>query len=90
MRDEQAVALLSPSGVQTEQVNAIQAVHLDSILAAPPTANELETELGFDLPAGTSEEVVAWIRHQLHDLGRQWRDLDDGGSITLTYPGFNI
>jgi hypothetical protein len=43
------------------------------------------TPFGVEPPEGVSEAEIASMRRHLDDLGRQWRDLEDGGSITLDY-----
>lgn len=87
MRAEEAVALLGPTGVHTEQVRAITLVHLEGASGDASAVDHAHSALGFDLPAGTSPADIASIRQRLHDLGRQWRGLNDGDAITLTYAG---
>jgi hypothetical protein len=87
LRAEEAVALLSPTGLRTEQVGAVAVVHLDSTSIAKRSATGFESQIGFHLPAGTSEQTISSIRQRLHKLGEQWRALSDGGSITLNYAG---
>jgi hypothetical protein len=41
--------------------------------------------LGITRPDGATEEDVAAVRTRLAELGARWRDLEDGGTITLTY-----
>lgn len=88
MEAERMVGVFGPTGIHTEQVGAITVAHLDpSSTAASCDTDEPPSELGVDLPAGLSDEAIASLRRQLHDLGEQWRSLDDGDAITLTYRG---
>ena len=75
MQAEAAVALLSPTGMHTQQVAGLAVAHSD----------ELRSGLGFDLPPDTSDVVVAVVLQRLHDLTEQWRRLDDGDAINLTF-----
>ncbi len=86
IRAEQAVALLSPTGIRTDEHRGFAVVHLDAATNGTTTDN-LTAHLGFALPAGASPEAVASLRERLHSLGAQWRELEDGGCISLTYPG---
>ena len=87
MQAEEAVALLGPTGMQTEQVGAITVARLDSASSGTPPENLLGSDLGCEPLAQRSAQEIASIRQLLHDLGQQWRDLFDGAAITLTFAG---
>ena len=92
MQAEEAVALLSPAGLQTEQAGSLIVARLGTSPATPEPAGMQPPELGFTLPPTATADAVASIRRRLLDLGRQWHTLGDGDSITLTYgtaaPGY--
>jgi hypothetical protein len=87
MQAEEAVALLGPTGMRTEQVGAITVARLDSASSGTPPENLLGSDLGCEPLAQRSAQEIASIRQRLHDLGQQWRDLFDGAAITLTFAG---
>lgn len=86
-RAEQAVALLGPVGPCAEQVGDGVVVPLDPNASASAPANQPASGLGFDLPEGTSAERLSSVRARLNDLRREWKGLDDGVAIILTYSG---
>jgi hypothetical protein len=92
MQAEEAVALLSPTGMQTEQTGSLIVARLGTSPATPEPAGIEPPELGFTLPPTATANAVASIRRRLFDLGREWHTLADGDSITLTYgtaaPGY--
>jgi hypothetical protein len=85
MAAEEAVAVLSPPGLRTEQVGALTVAHLDASSSDVPDSATLRSELGFALPPGTTDEAIASVRRRLTELGEQWRGLGDGEAISLTY-----
>jgi hypothetical protein len=65
-------------------------VDLTDLRRAEEAVALLGDEGGLDPPAGAAgagPDALASTRRRLHDLGHAWRDLDDGGAITLTYGG---
>jgi len=80
VRAEEAVAMLAPTGIVTEQVGAVTVARLDS-------RSTSAADSGSGLPDGAPPDVVAAVRRRLRDLGEQWRGLQDGEAITLSYPG---
>jgi len=86
-RAEQAVALLGPVALRAEQVGDVTVVPLDPNASALAPAGQHVSGLGFDLPEGTSEEMLSSVRARLNDLRREWQSLDDGVAIILTYSG---
>ena len=86
MRAEQAVALLSPS-LATEPVRGLTVARLDSTSQDGSSPSGSGADLGFELPSHLSRHQVDAVRKRLDDLGRQWRGLDDGTAITLTFVG---
>jgi hypothetical protein len=86
MAAEEAVAMLSPTGLRARQVGALAVMHLDASSSDVPDIATLGSELGFALPPGTSDEAIASVRRRLVDLAEQWRGLGDGEAITLTWP----
>jgi hypothetical protein len=85
MQAEAAVALLGPTGMQTRQVAGLAVAHFDAEASGPTRTDELQSGPGFDLPPHTPDAVVAAVRQRLDELAEQWRRLDDGEAITLTY-----
>jgi len=85
MKAEEAVALLSPTGMETEQVGSLVIAHLDALPGPDRAPGHPLAPLGFDLAAGTSPTAIASTRHRLHELDRQWRDLLDGEAVVLTF-----
>ena len=85
MQAEEAVALLSPTGLQTEQAGSLVVAHLGTSPDTPEPAGMQPPAPGFTLPPTATADAVASIRRRLLDLGRQWHTLADGDSITLTY-----
>jgi hypothetical protein len=85
MQAEAAVALLGPTGIQTRQVAGLAVVHFDAEASGATSTDERQLGLEFDLPPGTPDAVVAAVRQRLDELAEQWRRLDDGEAITLTY-----
>jgi hypothetical protein len=83
VRAEEAVALLAPIGMQFDQSGEL-AVARQSI-AERATESDVAAQLGFTLPPGCSTEVATATRERLCDLREQWRKLDDGGAITLSF-----
>jgi hypothetical protein len=77
---EEAVALLAPTGIVTEQVGAVTVARLDA-------SSTSAADRGLGLPDGASPDAVASVRRRLRDLGEQWRRLEDGEAITLPYSG---
>jgi hypothetical protein len=53
--------------------------------AEEAVANIGTTDVVSERPGGLSATAVAALRERLADLGRRWRDLDDGAAITLAY-----
>jgi hypothetical protein len=86
MRAEEAVALLSPS-LTTEHTGGLAVARLDPMSADESSPSRLGTDLGFKLPSHRSTQPVDSIRKRLDELGQQWRGLDDGTAITLTFVG---
>jgi hypothetical protein len=83
VRAEEAVALLAPVGFRFDQVGAL-AVARQSVVdrAREP---DVAAQLGFKLPPGCSTEVVTATGVRLGELREQWRELHDGGAITLSF-----
>jgi hypothetical protein len=84
VRAEEAVALLAPTGMQIEMAGPL-AVALRSRDAGVSIGEDVQHELGFALPAGCSPIVIAGIRDRLRELQTEWRALEGGGSITLSF-----
>lgn len=59
-------------------------IEAESVVAAltGPASTEADA-----LPGATSLEAVATIRRRLQSLAARWCALDDGGAITLEFPG---
>jgi hypothetical protein len=86
--------------VQAEHAVAVFAARLDAVenmrhrsrtqpASAIPPADEtsrLADALGFERPTRATCEAIASIGARLRDLADQWRSLDDGAAITLTFP----
>jgi hypothetical protein len=84
---EQAVALVGPVGLRSEQIGALTVVGLDPAASGSDQTTRLSSGFGFDLPEGTSEETLSFLRARLNDLRREWQGLGDGVAMVLTYPG---
>jgi hypothetical protein len=83
VRAEEAVALLAPIGMQFDQVGALAVAHQPT--AERATESHVAAQLGFTLPPGCSTEAATATRERLGELREQWRELDDGGAITLRF-----
>jgi hypothetical protein len=80
---EEAVALLAPTGMQFEQAGVLAVARRTTV----ETAEEphIATNLGFALPPGCPTRLATAIGERLRDLREQWRGLDEGGSISLSF-----
>jgi hypothetical protein len=85
MAAEEAVALLSPTGIRSEDRSGLMLIDLGAASPDAPHGEDLRAALGFDLPPGTSDEVAASVRHRLDDLAARWRSLDDDEAIVLAW-----
>jgi hypothetical protein len=85
MKAEEVVALLSPTGMRTEQTGGLLIARFDASPDAPAMEQEGLHEIGFELPAAASADAIAAIHQRLSDLAREWQALRDGDSITLAY-----
>ena len=86
-RAEEAVALLAAPAVEIDQVGDIGVVRLDSSSVGAAPMDAIGAQLGFSLPESATPSSIPAIRDRLRELGIRWRALEDGGSITLTFPG---
>lgn len=90
MQAEAAVAMLGSPLFEVETVGQLAVARV----ADPAARAELDDDaraalvdrFGADLPDAATPERVTAIRRRLGELGHQWRSLEDGGSIRLTFP----
>jgi len=84
---EEAVALLATPAVEVDHVGDIGVVRLDSTSVGAAPMDAIGAQLGFHLPESATATSITAIRDRLRQLGIRWRALEDGGSMTLTFPG---
>jgi hypothetical protein len=83
VRAEEAVALLAPTGMQFEQLGAL--VVASRTDAEGSMSLDVAARLRTALPPECSAQLARTTRERLHDLREQWRGLDDGEAITLSF-----
>lgn len=83
---EEAVALLSPTGMEVQDVGALAVARVASgEVEAIGAGVTRSAALGFHLPPSADASTIATIRERLLQLGHQWRRLADGEAITIEY-----
>jgi hypothetical protein len=89
MHSEEAVAVLSPSGLKTELVGALVVVTLPgSEHLSPLTDDELDRVRA--LFPDASPERIRSVRDRLMALDRRWATMQLGESVTLPFPGGSV
>jgi hypothetical protein len=85
---EEAVALLAPI-VQVDDTGPLAVVRAGVSVPQTPPANAMGRLLGFSLPPSATTAVTTAVTERLGALGEQWRSLEDGGAITVTFGADN-
>lgn len=85
---EEAVAVLSPSGLKTEPIGAMVVVTLTSG-ASPPILTQNDIDRIAALCPATTPGLVQSVRSRLVALDQEWAAMAIGSSIALTFPSDN-
>jgi hypothetical protein len=82
---EAAVAALAGSGVTIAQGGELAVARIAADRAGPSAPCDVAQAVGFELPASATPDAIAGVRRRLRALADQWRALDDGAAIKLTF-----
>jgi hypothetical protein len=86
---EEAVALLASPFIGVDDSGPLAVVRVGASGPQAPPVNDLGPLLGFSVPASATTVVTTAITERLGALGEQWRCLEDGGAITVTFGAGN-
>jgi len=83
-RSEEAVAVLSPSGLRTDTSGPLVIVTIGTAADAGPLT-DTDVERIQELFPSTSAEKLRSVRDQLVALEQRWQETDAGQSLTFTF-----